>query len=180
MFRSYNISYLLMTVIGCSVSMFFANNTKLRILETVRQSIGDKLTTGSTRSTKPTVSPICKLFCWHLWFMRIYIFLKYILTYKKLLWINKIKFIINSMLTLSLVIWTFRHFISVVCSSCSWIVKGATTFELLAPGNHSSACKDRKMSLHPLHFSVCFKTLWDEWLVLSTLIKVWHVIVHFE
>lgn len=179
MFHRYKISYLLMTVIGCSVSMFFANNTKLRIWETVRQSIGDKLTTGSTRSTKPTVSPICKFF-FDIYDLCAFTFFLYILTYRKLLWINKIKFIINSMLTLSLVIWTFRHFISVVCSSCSWIVKGATALELLAPGNHSSACKDRKLSLHPLHFSVCFKTLWDEWLVLSTLIKVWHVINHFE
>lgn len=49
-----------MTIIGCSVSMFFAKFTKPRIWETVREPFGDNSITGSASSIEYAVSPFWK------------------------------------------------------------------------------------------------------------------------
>lgn len=119
--------YRLMTVIGPSVSMFRANETRLRMWLTVFALFAWRLPIGSAISTDHVSSLFFKKtiykFCSNPIGKKMYIFIQ-IISFKYYI------------LTPSLVISNLLLFISVVCSCCNLIVKGLTVFDPVLVGCH--------------------------------------------
>lgn len=142
-------SYLLMTVIGCPVSMFFAKFTKPRIWETAREPFGDNSITGSASSIAYVVSPFWKkkVNCAHFHFWYI--------TYLKVIRTIELNCLLTVLYMLtSVVTWIVLLCISVICLLRSWIVKGEMVFGLPLTGDHSSACSWNRFSNHQVCISI--------------------------
>lgn len=118
--------YLLKTIIGDSVSMFRANDTKLRRWVTVFEWVSLMSFIGSAISTDHVSSLFLRKiwqFCYNhseKWYFDCIVLMPY-------------KYCI---LTPSLVISIMLLLTSLVCSCRNFVVKGVTCFDLVAVGSH--------------------------------------------
>lgn len=134
--------YLLTTIIGSPVSMFRANDTKLRRCVTVFELFSLMSFIGSAIST----DHVSSLFFWKKTILQLCLYNVSFAKMKYWRYCYDGFFFKYCILTPSFVISILLLLIPVVCSCCNFAVKGVTCFELVAVGTHIPACKKESLT----------------------------------